>query len=75
MALRLVLVADLKSAHGPDHSDRNVPNWESHCKSHRPLSGLGLWCPTLGPATSQEPCFKTLLLFQLLTAFAHLYVS
>lgn len=76
MLLRPELMAalDLKSAHGPDHSGRGVPNLEPHCKSHRPLSGLGLWCSALGPAASQEPCFKTLL-SKMLTASAHLYLS
>lgn len=59
--LELMAALDLKSAHGPDHSGRGVPILELHSKSHRPLSGLGLWCPAPGPAASQEPRFKALL--------------
>lgn len=73
--LELMAALDVKSAHGPDHSGRGAPILELHGKSHRPLSGLGLWCPALGPAASQEPRFKTLLLSEMLTAFAHLYLS
>lgn len=46
--LELQAALDLKSAHGPDHSGRGVSSLEPQCKSHRPLSGLGLWCPALG---------------------------
>lgn len=47
--LELQAALDLKSAHRPDHSGRGVPSLKPQCKSHRPLSGLGLWCPALGP--------------------------
>lgn len=47
--LELQAALDLKSAHAPDLSGRGVPSLKPQCKSHRPLSGLGLWCPTLGP--------------------------
>lgn len=69
--LQLMVALDLKSAHGPDHSGRGVPILELQGKSHRPLSGLGLWCPAPGPAASQEPCFKT---FSLLRCLLRLHI-